>query len=175
MGNSISQIKINSDKINWKNNEGVLTLNDEPSIIMWNKTLEILIKTLDEVAGIEKSNEVLKIFGYRLAYLVSQSYAGRSDLENILIEFSDFYRNAGWGNVKITMFSKLEKRIVIELYNSWEDHVFKSINKEQKLIILPSFWVGFMSALIKENMSYSISENTKNGIEFNELQIFMKE
>lgn len=174
MGNSSSQIKINSDEFNWKNKEGILIFNDEPSIIMWNKTLEILIKTLDEVAGIEKSNEVLEIFGYRLGSLVSQSYAGRSDLENILIEFSDFHRNAGWGNVKITTFSKQEKRIEIELHNSWENHVFKSINKKQKCIILPSFWVGFMSELMKENMSYSISENTKNGIEFNELQIFVK-
>lgn len=175
MGNSISQIKINSDEFNWQNKEGVLTFNDEPSIIMWNKTLEILIKTLDEVAGIEKSNEVLEIFGYRLGSLVSQSYAGRSDLENILIEFSDFYRNAGWGNVKITMFSKQEKRIVIELHNSWEDDVFKSINKEQKCIILPSFWVGFMSSLMKENMRYLILEKTKNGIEFNEIEIFVKD
>lgn len=77
-----------------------------------------------------------------MGVIASKYFFERMDLENILIQFSDIYRNAGWGNVKITKFSKEDSRVIIELHNSWEHRVFKSINKDQECIIMPSYWTG---------------------------------
>lgn len=175
MSASISQMKINSDEINWRNEQGLLTYNNFPAIIIWNDTLEILMKTIDEIAGEEKTNKILKTFGKRLGFMVSQSYSDRTDLDNLLIEFSDLYRNAGWGNVKFTTFSKEEKRVVIEIHHSWEETVFKSINMEQESVFLPSFWISLIRDLLKENLSYTILKKSENGIEFDEIQMFKNE
>ncbi len=172
---SISQMKINSDEFNWRNEKGLLTFNDAPAIIILNQTLEILMMSINEIAGREKTNEILKKFGKDLGIKVSQSFSNRNDLENILIEFSDFYRNAGWGNVKITTFSKDEKRVVLEIHHSFEETVFKSMNKEQECIILPSFWISLIRNLLKEDMSYTIVKKSVNGIEFDEVKMFLEE
>lgn len=145
MRDSTLQMKINSDEYKWENEEGLLTYNDRHAIIVRNESLAILIKTLDEVAGSEKSKEVLEVFGYRVGMMVSQSFSNRNDVENILIQFSDYYRNAGWGIAKISAFSIEDKHVVVELHNSWEHRVLKSMNKEQECIFMPSFWAGLMS------------------------------
>ena len=173
MSASFSQMKINSDEFNWKNEQGLLTCNNLPAIIIWNEALEILMMSIDEIAGEEKTTKILKIFGKHLGYRISQSYSERTDLENVLIEFTDLYRNAGWGNVKITTFSKKEKRAIFEIHHSWEEVVFKS--KEHESIFFPSFWVSLIQNLLKEEMDYSISRKNVNGNEFDEIQMFNKE
>ena len=172
MSASFSQMKINSDEFNWKNDQGLLTYNNLPAIIIWDQALEILMMSIDEIAGEEKTTDILKTFGKRLGYMVSQSYSGRTDLDNVLIEFSDLYRNAGWGNVKITTFSKEEKKIILEIYHSWEDVVFQSIKHESTFF--PSFWVNLIQYLLNEEMDYSISKKSINGNEFDEIQMFKK-
>jgi hypothetical protein len=175
MSASFSQMKINSDEFNWRNEQGLLTYNNLPAIIIWNQALEILMMSIDEIAGEEKTNEILKAFGKRLGIMVSQSYSDRTDLDNLLIEFCDLYRNAGWGNAKITTFSKEDKRVVIEIHHSWEESVFKSINKEQECVFLPSFWISLIRDLMKVNMSYTILKKSINEIEFDEIQMYMNE
>lgn len=172
MPQSFSQMKINSDELNWSNEAGLLKYNNAPTILLWYKSLEILLMTMDELTGIEKTNEILQAYGFRLGQLVGQNYSGRDDLENILIEYSDLYRNAGWGNVKISTFSKEEKRVVLELHNSWEKIVFKNISKEQETIILPNLWAGLMSELLKENMEYTLLSKSLNGADYEELHMF---
>ncbi|MCZ8537352.1 hypothetical protein M9R32_09185 [Paenisporosarcina quisquiliarum] len=172
MPQSFSQMKINSDEFNWSNEEGLLKYNEVPTILIWYKSLEILLMTMDELTGIEKTNDVLQAFGFRLGQMVGQNYSGRNDLENILIEYSDLYRNAGWGNVKISTFSKEEKRVVLELHNSWEKIVFKNLSKEQESIILPNLWAGLMSELLQENMEYKLLRKSSIGDEYEELQMF---
>jgi len=174
MSASFTQMKINSDEFNWKNEKGLLTYNNFPAIIMWNDTLEILLKSIDEIAGEETTNKILKTFGERVGIMVSQFYSDRTDLDNILIEFSDLYRNAGWGNVKFTTFSKGEKRVVIEIHHSWEETLFKSINKEQESVFLPSFWVSLVQELMKETLSYTILKKSENGIELCEIDMFKR-
>ncbi|MGB2992847.1 MAG: hypothetical protein WBB47_09445 [Paenisporosarcina sp.] len=172
MSASFSQMKINSDEFNWKNEQGLLTYNNLPAIIIWDQALEILMMSIEEIAGEEKTTKILKTFGKRLGYMVSQSYSGRTDLDNVLIEFGDLYRNAGWGSVKITTFSKAEKRIILEIHHSWEEVVFKA--KKHENIFFPTFWVSLIQYLLNEEMDYSISKKSVNGNEFDEIQMFNK-
>ena len=172
MSATFLQMKINSDEFNWKNEQGLLTYNNLPAIIIWYQALEILMMSIDEIAEEEKTIKILKTFGKRLAYMVSQSYSGRTDLDNVLIEFSDLYRNAGWGNVKIPTFSKEEKRVILEIHHSWEDVVFKS--KKHESTFFPSFWVNLIQYLFNEEMDYSISKKSVNGNEIDEIQMFKK-
>ena len=175
MTSTFSQIKINSDEYSWENELGLLRYNNLPVIMIWKSALEMLMLSIDEIVGEEKTNEILKTFGKRVGIIVSQFYKDRTDLDNILIEFSDSYRNAGWGNVKFTKFSKEEKRVIFEIHQGWEDIVFKSINKEQESVFLPSFWISFVQELLKVNMSLSILKKSVNGIGFYEIQMFVKE
>lgn len=175
MPDSVTQFSINSDEFIWKKERGLFYQNDASAIVLWDTAIEILLKTMDEHLDFEKSNTILKDFGFRMGVMVSQYYSERMDLENILIQFSDIYRNAGWGNVKITTFSKEEKLVIIELHNSWEHRVFESINRDQECIILPNYWTGFMSELLKEDLSYSITGKTRNGIDYSEIQLFKKD
>ena len=175
MSASFSEMKINSDELKWRNEHGKLTFNNAPSIILSIDAIEMLMKTLDETVGEEKTNEILLSVGKRLGASISQSYSERTDLTNILIEFCDIYRNAGWGNVKITTFSKDEKRVVLEIHHSWEESVHQSRNKKAQCIFLPSFWVSLIQNLLNEEMDYSISRKNVNGNEFDEIQMFNKD
>ena len=175
MPDSITEFSINRDEFIWKKERGLFFQNDASAIVLWDLAIEILLQTLDEHVDIEKSNTILKDFGFRMGALVSKYYSERMDLEDILIQFSDIYRNAGWGNVKITKFSKEDRQVIIELHNSWEHRVFKAINKNQECIIMPNYWTGFMSELMKENLSYLITKKNQNGIDFSEIHLFVKE
>ncbi|WP_019414800.1 hypothetical protein [Paenisporosarcina sp. TG20] len=167
----MSNFKINSDEFAWSNEKGLFTHNDDPAIIIWDKTLEVFMMTLNEFVDEEKKKMLLSTFGFRLGALVSQSYSDRTDLENILIEFSDLYRNAGWGNVRISMFSQV--KVVIELHNSWEQRVNKLMNKERACIFLPSLWIGLIRELLREELNYTIIEKYVNEVKIAEIELFM--
>ena len=175
MPDSVTQLNINSDEFIWKKERGLFFQNDASAIVLWDTSFEILLRTMDEQLDVEKSNTILKNFGFRMGAMVSQYYSERMDLENILIQFSDIYRNAGWGNVRITTFSTEEKQVIIELHNSWEHRVFKSINREQECIILPNYWTGFMSELLKEKMTYTMTEKSSNGEDYSEIHLFVND
>lgn len=176
MSASFSQMKINSDELKWRNEHGKLTYNNAASIILSLDAIEMLMNTIEENVGEEKTNEILLTLGKRLGASISQSYSERTDLTNILIEFCDIYRNAGWGNVKITTFSQDEKRVVLEIHHSWEESVQESRGKKAKAqcMFLPSLWISLIQDLLNEELDYSISKKSVNGNEYDEIQMFKK-
>lgn len=103
--------------------------------------------------------------------LATYLYAERYDIEEIINEYVNIYRNAGWGNVKIDYFSLEEKKVIVHLKNSWEHRIFKSMNKEQAGVLLPSHWAGVFSGLFKENIWFKINQSQLSGNEYDEVEI----
>ncbi|EPD52272.1 hypothetical protein MHH33_14010 [Paenisporosarcina sp. FSL H8-0542] len=89
MTDSITEFSINRDEFIWKMERGLFFQNDASAIVLWDLEIEILLQTLDKHLDIEKSNTILKDFGFRMGAIASKYYSERMDLENILIQFSD--------------------------------------------------------------------------------------
>jgi hypothetical protein len=70
MSASFSQMKINSDELKWRNEQGKLTFNNSPSIILSINALEILMVSIDEIAGEEKKKEILETFGKDKVHII---------------------------------------------------------------------------------------------------------
>jgi rsbT co-antagonist protein RsbR len=166
------KIKVNSNEFVWKPKEGLFTFDGAPALLFWDAAIELFLKTIEEVSGREVSKAVYEATGYRMGHLVSSYYQGRKDIEQLLVEYGDIYRNAGWGNVKVKEFSFEEKRAVVLLTNSWEHRIFKDTDKDQAGVLLPSHWAGVFSGLFEENVWYKINKSQLNGYEYDEVEIF---
>ncbi|MBM7693943.1 anti-anti-sigma regulatory factor [Peribacillus deserti] len=172
MSDSKVHIKVHSNEFVWDKAEGLVTFDGAPALLFWDSAIELFLKTIEEVSGKDVSTTVFEATGFRMGHLVSSYYAGRTDFEEILLQYSDIYRNAGWGNVNISYFSIEEKRVTVQLTNSWEHRIFKSMDKEQAGVLLPSHWAGVFSGLFNENMWYKTAQSQLAGNSYDEIEIF---
>jgi rsbT co-antagonist protein RsbR len=166
------KVKVNSNEFVWKPKEGFFTFDGAPALLFWDAAIELFLKTIEEVSGREVSKAVYEATGYRMGHLVCSYYQGRKDIEQLLVEYGDIYRNAGWGNVRVKEFSFEEKKAVVLLTNSWEHRIFKGTDKDQAGVLLPSHWAGVFSGLFEQNVWYKIHKSQLNGYEYDEIEIF---
>ena len=171
MTDSLAKIKVDNNEFIWNKDEGLFTFDGAPALLFWDSAIELFLKTIEEVSGTDVSTTVFEATGFRMGHLVSSYYANRYDIEEILNEYVNIYRNAGWGNVKIHYFSLEEKKVIVHLKNSWEHRIFKSMDKEQAGVLLPSHWAGVFSGLLKENMWFKINHSQLTGNEYDEIEI----
>ncbi|WP_409300701.1 STAS domain-containing protein [Peribacillus sp. SCS-155] len=172
MSESKVKVQVNTNEFIWDIKEGLFTFDGAPALLFWDSAIELFLKTIEEVSGPEVSKTVYEATGYRMGHLVSSYYLGRTDIEQLLKEYSNIYRNAGWGNVTIAEYSLEEKRAVVRLTNSWEHRVFKQADKEKAAVLLPSHWAGVFTGLFQQNMWYNITKSQVNGCEYDEIEIF---
>lgn len=173
MTNSDVKVHVNSNEIMWHTNEGLLTFDKGPMLMFWESAIELFMNTIEEVSGSEVSKTVFEATGYRMGHLVSSYYEGRKDIEGVLEEYNDVYRNAGWGSFTIVDYSFDEKRAIVRLTNSWEHRIFKHSDRDKAGVLLPSHWAGIFAGLFKENMWYNITKSQLNGDMYDEIEIFV--
>jgi rsbT co-antagonist protein RsbR len=172
MSDSHVHVQVDTNEFIWNKKEGLFTFDGAPALLFWDSAIELFLKTIEEVSGSEVSTTVFEATGYRMGHLVSSYYAGRFDIEEVLEEYGNIYRNAGWGKVTIADYSLDEKKAIVQLKNSWEHRIFNSMDREQAGVLLPSHWAGVFSGLFKENMWYKINQSQLNGHAYDEIEIF---
>jgi rsbT co-antagonist protein RsbR len=172
MSDSKVSVQVNRNEFIWNQEEGLFMFDGAPALLFWDSAIELFLKTIEEVSGKDVSTTVFEATGFRMGHLVSSYYKDRFDIEEILKQYSDIYRNAGWGNVEIAYYSLEEKKVIVQLKNSWEHRIFQSMDKERAGVLLPSHWAGVFSGLFKENMWYKINKNQLMGHDYDEVEIF---
>jgi rsbT co-antagonist protein RsbR len=165
------KVQVNSNEFIWKPEEGLFSFDGAPALLFWDSAIELFLQTIEEVSGNDVSKTVYEATGYRMGHLVSSYYRGRTDIEQLLVEYSDIYRNAGWGKVEIPFYSYEEKRAVIQLTNSWEHRVFKNTDKDKVSVLLPSHWAGVFSGLFKQTVWYKLTKSQQDGHDYDEIEI----
>ncbi|TYR76126.1 hypothetical protein FZC79_08205 [Rossellomorea vietnamensis] len=165
-------VKVNSNEFIWNPKSGLFTFDGAPALLFWDSAIELFLNTIEEVSGKDVSKTVYEATGYRMGHLVSSYYSGRRDFEQLLEEYRDIYRNAGWGNVNITYYNFEEKRAVVQLTNSWEHRIFKNTDKETAGVLLPSHWAGVFTGLFEQKVWYKINKSQLDGNEYDEIEIF---
>jgi rsbT co-antagonist protein RsbR len=172
MANSNYQIKVNKNEFVWNSQEGELTFDGAPALLFWDSAIELFLKTIEEISGDDVSKTVYEVTGFRMGQLVSSYYEGRTNVVELLHEYSDIYKNAGWGIFEIHDYSFEEKRAVIRIRNSWEHRIFKLADKNQTGVLLPSHWAGILSGLFKQDMWYKMVKSQLEGHEYDEIEIY---
>ncbi|MCK6208411.1 STAS domain-containing protein [Bacillus infantis] len=165
-------VEVNSNEFVWDPQNGLFTFDGAPALLFWDSAIELFLKTIEEVSGEDVSKTVYEATGYRMGHLVTSYYTGRRDLEQLLEEYSDIYRNAGWGNVKIVQYNFEEKRATVQLTNSWEHRIFNHTDKEKAGVLLPSHWAGVFTGLFEQKVWYKINKSQLDGNEYDEIEIF---
>ena len=172
MSNSNYQIKVNKNEFVWNSQEGELTFDGAPALLFWDSAIELFLKTIEEISGSDVSKTVYEVTGFRMGHLVSSYYEGRTDVVELLNEYSDIYKSAGWGVFEIHDYSYEEKRAVVRIRNSWEHRIFKLADRAKSGVLLPSHWAGIFSGLFKQDMWYKMVKSQQEGHEYDEVEIF---
>ncbi|MEY8742602.1 STAS domain-containing protein [Bacillales bacterium AN1005] len=172
MGDSIISTQVDNTVFTWNKDKGIFSFDGAQSVLFWDSAIELFISTIIEVSGNDVSNTVLEATGFRMGELVSSYYKDRIDTRDVIEQYMDIYRNAGWGKIKVTHFCLDEKKVILKLKNSWEHRIYQSMKKEQAIVLLPSHWAGVLTALFKENMWYKVNKSQLNGDEFDEIEIY---
>lgn len=172
MDHSNYHIKVNKNEFVWKSQEGELTFDGAPALLFWDSAIELFLNTIEEISGSDVSKTVYEVTGFRMGHLVSSYYEGRTDVVELLEEYSDIYRSAGWGAFEIHEYSHEEKRAVVRIRNSWEHRIFKLADKNKAGVLLPSHWAGIFSGLFKQNMWYEMVKSQQEGHDYDEIVIF---
>ncbi|MFT8322696.1 MAG: STAS domain-containing protein [Bacillus sp. (in: firmicutes)] len=172
MTDSVVQAKVNSNEFTWDRENGIFTFDGAPALLFWDSAIELFLHTIREVSGNDVSTTVFETTGFRMGELVSSYYKDRFTIEEILIQYSDIYRNAGWGNVHIHYYSLEEKKVIVHLKNSWEHRIFQTLNKDHASVILPSHWAGVFSGLFNDTMWYKVNQSQLSGYEYDEIELF---
>ncbi|WLR57382.1 STAS domain-containing protein [Mesobacillus subterraneus] len=172
MGHSNHQIKVNKNEFIWKSQEGELTFDGAPALLFWDSAIELFLNTIEEISGSDVSTTVYEVTGFRMGHLVSSYYEGRTDVVELLNEYSDIYKSAGWGVFEIQDYSYEEKRAVVRIRNSWEHRIFKLAGKNKAGVLLPSHWDGIFSGLFKQDMWYKMTKSQQEDHEYDEIEIF---
>lgn len=172
MVNSNHQIKVNKNEFVWNSQEGELTFDGAPALLFWDSAIELFLNTIEEISGSDVSKTVYEVTGFRMGKLVSSYYEGRTDVVQLLSEYSDIYKSAGWGVAEIQEYSYEEKRAVVRIRNSWEHRIFKMTGKNEAGVLLPSHWAGIFSGLFKQDMWYKMVKSQQEGNEYDEVEIF---
>lgn len=172
MGNSNHQIKVNKNEFVWNGQEGELTFDGAPALLFWDSAIELFLNTIEEISGNDVSKTVYEVTGFRMGMLVSSYYEGRTDVVQLLSEYSDIYKSAGWGVAEIQEYSYEEKRAIVRIRNSWEHRIFKMTGKNEAGVLLPSHWAGIFSGLFKQDMWYKMVKSQQDGHEYDEVEIF---
>ncbi|PKG22957.1 STAS domain-containing protein [Niallia nealsonii] len=173
MSDSIVRVKVNKNEFTWDKENGLFSFDGAPALLFWDTAIELFIETIMEVSGPDVSTTVFEATGFRMGKLVSSYYKDKFDIEEVFTQYSDIYRNAGWGNIEVAYFSLEEKKIIVRLKNSWEHRIFKLLDKDQASVLLPSHWAGVFSSLLEENMWYKLTKNQLAGDEYDEVEIFL--
>ena len=171
MGHSNHQIKVNKNEFIWNSQEGELTFDGAPALLFWDSAIELFLNTIEEISGSDVSTTVYEVTGFRMGKLVSSYYEGRTDVVELLNEYSDIYKSAGWGIFEIHDYSYEEKRAVVRIRNSWEHRIFKLAGKNKAGVLLPSHWAGIFSGLFKQDMWYKMTKSQQEGHEYDEVEI----
>jgi rsbT co-antagonist protein RsbR len=172
MDNPTYQIKVNKNEFEWNSREGELTFDGAPALLFWDSAIELFLKTIEEISGSDVSKTVYEVTGFRMGHLVSSYYEGRTDVVQLLEEYGDIYKSAGWGYFEIHEYSFEEKRAVVRIRNSWEHRIFKLADKNKAGVLLPSHWAGIFTGLFKQDMWYKIVKSQQAGDEYDEIVIF---
>lgn len=171
MKNPKVSLQVDSNEFIWDKNEGLFTFDGASALLFWDSAIELFFKTIEEVSGSDVSITVFEATGFRMGHLVSNYYQDRFDILEVIEQYKDIYRNAGWGNVEIIYFSLEEKKVIIRLKNSWEHRIFQLMDREQSGVLLPSHWAGVFSGLLKENMWYKTKKIQLRGHDYDEIEI----
>ena len=171
MGNSNYQIKINKNEFIWNSDEGELTFDGAPALLFWDSAIELFLKTIEEISGNDVSKTVYEVTGFRMGQLVSSYYEGRTDVVELLNEYSGIYKSAGWGVCEIHDYSFEEKRAVVRIRNSWEHRIFRLADKNKAGVLLPSHWAGIFSGLFKQDMWYKMVKSQQQGDDYDVIEI----
>ncbi|KAB7671212.1 STAS domain-containing protein [Bacillus sp. B1-b2] len=165
-------IKIESSEFSWNTLDGVFHFDGAPALLFWDSAFEIFFSTIMEISGSDASNTVFEATGFRMGLLVNEYYQNHYTVEEVMKKYSEIYSSAGWGNIEILNYDKEAKTVTVQLRNSWEQRILRSINSEQSAVLLPCHWAGVFSGLFKENMWYSLEKSKMNGDEYDEVKIF---
>lgn len=171
MSNPTYQIKVNKNEFVWNSQEGELTFDGAPALLFWDSAIELFLKTIEEISGSDVSKTVYEVTGFRMGHLVSSYYEGRTDVVQLLEEYGDIYKSAGWGHFEIHEYSYEEKRAVVRIRNSWEHRIFKLADKNKAGVLLPSHWAGIFTGLFQQNMWYEMVKSQQAGDEYDEIVI----
>ncbi|WP_156291634.1 STAS domain-containing protein [Oceanobacillus salinisoli] len=172
MSESRVKVQIDKNEFVWEKDQGTFKYDGASSLLFWDSAMEIMLQTIEEVSGSNVSKTVLEATGFRMGKLVSEYYKDRIDVDNILEEYSNIYRNAGWGIITFSSYSFENKRAIVRSRNSWENRILSFSDRTKTGAILPSQWAGLFSGLFKENMWYQINKSQLNGDEFDEIEVF---
>ena len=172
MVNSNHQIKVNKNEFVWNSQEGELTFDGAPALLFWDSAIELFLNTIEEISGSDVSKTVYEVTGFRMGKLVSSYYEGRTDVVQLLSEYSGIYKSAGWGLAEIQEYSYEDKRAVVRIRNSWEHRIFKMAGENKAGVLLPSHWAGIFSGLFKQDMWYKMVKSQQEGHEYDEVEIF---
>ncbi|MED4056274.1 STAS domain-containing protein [Niallia taxi] len=160
---------VKSKDLTWDYKKGLLNLQGESTLLMWDSAIELFLRTIDEVSGKDASKTVYEATGYRMGHLVCSYYKDRSNLEDIINDYSEIYKTAGWGNFKIIHFSKEENKLVIQITNSWEKRIFKDSNGNHVSTFIPSFWAGIFGGFLGCDMWYEVKNSEATEADYKEI------
>ncbi|WP_185766747.1 STAS domain-containing protein [Niallia circulans] len=157
--------KVKSKDLTWDYKKGLLNLQGESTLLMWDTAIELFLKTIDDVSGKDASKTVYEATGYRMGHLVCSYYQESNNIEEILHDYSEIYKTAGWGNFEIIDYAKDKSKIVIQITNSWEKRIFKDSYENHVSTFIPSFWAGIFGGFVGRDMWYEVknSEETEEG------------
>lgn len=167
-----AKIKVNKNEFVWDKKAGLFLFDGAPALLFWDSAIKLFLETIEEVSGKEASRTVFESTGYQMGHLVTSYYEGREDYEQLLADYGDIYRNAGWGKYDIVDFSFEEKTATIRLINSWEHRIFKDKDKTDASVILPSHWAGVLAGLFKVKMWFRITKRQSDGYDYDEIEYF---
>ncbi|TCN21177.1 hypothetical protein [Mesobacillus foraminis] len=92
MADSNVKVKVNKNEFVWDQEKGLFTFDGASALLFWDSAIELFLKTIEEVSGSDVSKTVYEATGYRMGHLVSSYYKGRTDIEQLLEEYSDIYK-----------------------------------------------------------------------------------
>ncbi|OCA84210.1 hypothetical protein A8F94_15960 [Bacillus sp. FJAT-27225] len=166
-----TSIHVNTNEFIWDETDGLITFDGASALVFWDTAIELFLNTIEEVSGKGVSKTVYEATGYQMGQIVKTYYEGRSDIEQILVEYRDIYKSAGWGDFEITYLSLDEKKVVVRLFNSWENRIFKNGENEHVHVLMPSHWAGIFGGLFKEDMWYEVKQTQNEGCSYDEIEL----
>ncbi|MDN4525910.1 STAS domain-containing protein [Fictibacillus fluitans] len=156
MTKPVVSFQVNDNIFEWNQENGLFTFDGASTLLFWDSAIELFLKTIEEVSGKDVSQTVYQVTGYRMGSLVTSYYSGRKGIDHLYSEYSNIYRNAGWGNYEVIHLSLEDQTAVVRLTNSWEHRILKG----EKGSLLPSHWAGIFSGIFKRDMWYKVTSSS---------------
>ncbi|WP_059173283.1 STAS domain-containing protein [Bacillus sp. FJAT-27445] len=161
----------------WNLQEGRFIFEGEDAVLFWiTSAMRTFFDTIEEVSGEEAGALVLETTGFRQGLVVGEYFAKNHvspEEASRLIPYT--YASAGWGRAEIKQLNLEDKKLSIELTDSWEYKINKEQGKSASGKYLAAHYAGIFTGLLGTNIWYRVVKDQLTGAECTIVEYFPSE